>query len=98
MKRRALAGAGSCGEDSYAVAVMEKRLGEACAVNGDGGAAAVLAGAANGEGGAGKTKMQALGVAGELGRLEGVPRRGVACAVRALATRGRRRGHAARGV
>ena len=29
---------------------------------------------------------------------EGAPRRGVACAVRARATRDRRRGHAARGV
>ena len=31
----------------------------------------MLAGAANGEGGAGKTKMQALGVAGERGRVKG---------------------------
>ena len=31
----------------------------------------MLAGTANGEGGAGKTKMQALGVAGERGRVKG---------------------------
>ena len=30
------------------------------------------------------------------GGVKAVPRRGVACAIRALATRGRRRGHAAR--
>ena len=39
LERRALAGAGSCGEDGDAVAVMEKQLGVACAVNDDGGAA-----------------------------------------------------------
>ena len=39
LEQRALAGAGSCWEDGDAVAVMEKRLGAACAVNDDGGAA-----------------------------------------------------------
>ena len=39
LERQALAGAGSCGEDGDAVAVMEKRLGVACAVNDDGGVA-----------------------------------------------------------
>ena len=39
LERRALAGAGSCGEDDDAVAVMDKRLGAACAVNDDSGAA-----------------------------------------------------------
>ena len=41
LKTAALAGAGSRGEDGYAVAVMEKRLGEACAVNDYGGATGV---------------------------------------------------------
>ena len=40
-------------------------------------------------------KLRALGVAGGCWRVKAVPRRGVACAVRALATCGRRRGHAA---
>ena len=37
LEQRALAGAGSRWEGSDAVAVMEKRLGVACAVNDDGG-------------------------------------------------------------
>ena len=39
LEQRALAGVGSCWEDGDAVAVMEKRLGAACAVNDDGGIA-----------------------------------------------------------
>ena len=41
-------------------------------------------------------KLRAWTGASGCWRDEGAPRRGVACAVRALATRGRRRGHAAR--
>ena len=39
LEQRVLAGAGSCWKDGDVVAVMEKRLGAACAVNDDGGAA-----------------------------------------------------------
>ena len=39
LEQRALAGAGSRWEGGDAVAVMEKRLGAACAVNDDGGVA-----------------------------------------------------------
>ena len=39
LEQRALAGAGSHWEGGDAVAVMEKRLGTACAVNDDGGVA-----------------------------------------------------------
>ena len=39
LEQRAQAGAGSCWEVGDAVAVMEKRLGVACAINDDGGAA-----------------------------------------------------------
>jgi len=38
LEQQALASAGSCWEDGDAVAVMEKRLGTACAINDDGGA------------------------------------------------------------
>ena len=39
LEQRALAGVGSHWEGDDAVAVMEKRLGAACAINDDGGAA-----------------------------------------------------------
>ena len=45
-----------------------------------------------------KNKMRALGVAGERWSVEAALRRVVAYAVRATATRSRRRGHAARGL
>ena len=39
LEQRALGDVGSCWEDGDVVAVMEKRLGAACAINDDGGAA-----------------------------------------------------------
>ena len=56
------------------------------------------AGAANGEGGAGKLKMGRGMARAGAGGVKAAFRRVVAYAVRATATRGRRRGHAARGL
>ena len=43
-------------------------------------------------------EMKRRATRADAGGVKAAPRRGVACAVRALATRGRRRGHAARGL
>ena len=57
--------------------------------------AAALAGAADGEGGAGKLKMGRGMARAGAGGVKAVFRRVVACAIRALATRGRFPLHAA---
>ena len=55
----------------------------------------MLVGAVDGEGGAGKLKMGRGMARAGAGGVKAAFRRVVACAIRALATRGRRRGHAA---
>ena len=57
-----------------------------------------LGGCCSGEEGTPEGKWERGATQADAGGDEGAPRRGVACAVRALATRGRRRGHAARDV
>ena len=86
LEHRALAGAGSCWEDGDVVAVMEKRLGAAWAVNDDGGAAGArrlrlreLRTAKEER----KMKLRALGVAGGCWRVEGALRPALAALGRA---------------
>ena len=63
--------------------------------NGDNGCSVLRWLLAGEDEGRGEAKMERGATRAGAGGDEGAPRRGVACAVRALATRGRRRGHAA---
>ena len=84
------------GDVSGVAAVANGEVERAGAGNGDDGCSALRWPLAGEEGGRGEAKMERGATRADAGGVKATPRRVVACTVRALATRGRHRGHAAR--
>jgi len=83
------------GDVSGVAAVANGEVERAGAGNGDDGCSALRWLLAGEEGGRGEAKMERGRGRADAGGVKAAPRRVVACADRVLATRGRRRGHAA---
>jgi len=85
-----------CWGDGGAITVAKEQRGRAGDGYGDGGGAGRARLSLRRGRRSRKWEMKRGATRANAGGVKAVPRRGVACAVRALATRGRRRGHAAR--
>ena len=92
---RAREEATGCWGDGGAIAVAKEQRGRAGDGYGDGGGAGRARLSLRRGRRSRKWEMKRGATRADAGGVKAAPRRGVACAVRALATRGRRRGHAA---